>query len=81
MQPTFYVGLSLIALAIIVFFIEGKDLRGFGQLAAWFRITLVVIGLVLVAVGLSTKTNAEQVAPSNGGQRPSLNSGFLPRRG
>ncbi|HRE84578.1 MAG TPA: hypothetical protein PLN52_26285 [Opitutaceae bacterium] len=59
MQPTFYAGLALIALAIIVFFIEGKDLRGFGPLAAWFRITVFVIGLVLVALSLTTKANAE----------------------
>lgn len=60
MQPTLYPGLALIALAIIVFFIEGRDLQGFGQMAAWFRITVFVIGLVLVALGLSAKNHAEQ---------------------
>ncbi len=31
--------------------------------------------------GFYTVTNSEQDAPSNGGQRPSLNSAFPPRRG
>ncbi|MFT5471146.1 MAG: putative membrane protein [Verrucomicrobiales bacterium] len=59
MQPIFYAGVALIVLAIVVFLLEGKDLRGFGQMAAWFRMTVFVIGVVLTVWGLTAKTNAE----------------------
>ena len=42
-------GIILIALAVVVFILEGvADLRGYGQMVAWMRITLFFLGLIAV---------------------------------
>ena len=62
MNPATYTGLALIGLGIAVFVLEGRDLRGFGQMAAWFRMTVLVVGVGILVWSLTAKSNAEQGA-------------------
>ncbi|MCX6856195.1 MAG: hypothetical protein NTV80_14965 [Verrucomicrobia bacterium] len=62
------------------------DSTPYFALAAGFGLSIVIFAPMAVVRRFfirshPIKKNTEQVATSNGGQRPSLNSGFPPRRG
>jgi|GEM_PF-6048743 len=72
--------LSLISRPLTYLFPSAKliAVEALGFILAWIITTVIIFGIP--GSGYKT-TRAEQDAPSNGGQRSSLNSGFHPRRG
>ena len=54
------VGMILVAVGIVIFLLEGLcDLRGYGQMVACLRLTLLVIGFGVLIWGATQKQQAE----------------------
>ena len=53
MDPTVKAGAACIVIGVILFVFEGvANRKGFGQLVAVMRTTVLLIGVVLIVVGL-----------------------------
>lgn len=63
MNPAITAGTILLGVGIVIFLLEGfADLRGYGQMIAWFRMTLLLVGIAAVIWGITQNKQAEQDA-------------------